>query len=409
MSSQMKTLIAVVIVAIIAIGGYLFLKKPAEEAAPTADAPAATTTEPAATTTAMAPATKGPQTVAGPSMLPECFKPYANDTKFFQWAKKDGPYRIAVANGFVGNTWRIQMIKTAKAFVEAADVKPDVKELKVVSTGTDVAAQIAAIDNFINSGYDAIVTIAVNPTAFEPVIKRANEAGVVLVPFDNVTDSKDVMQVNEDQLEMGRQMGRWLTKNIPAKAGKILEVRGLPGNSVDRDRHLGFREIMEASGNKFEIIEVVGNWDDGTAQKVVADAVAVHKKFDGMFVQGGSTGAVRALMDAGHPFIPVSGEAENGFRKLCAEHEKEGLLCASAGQSPGLVAISIKAAIHALKGEPMPQYISVPIPYVESPNFKAGDNYYPDLTDNFFTPNEFPPCNVNIKATEIMAKSEADQ
>jgi ribose transport system substrate-binding protein len=405
----MKTLIGVVIVAIIAIGGYLYMKKPAEQAAPTAEAPAATTTEPAATTTAAAPATKGPQTVAGPSMLPECFKPYAADTKFFQWPKKDGPYRIAVANGFVGNTWRIQMIKTAKAFVEAADVKPDVKELKVVSTGTDVAAQIAAIDNFINSGYDAIVTIAVNPTAFEPVIKRANEAGVVLVPFDNVTDSKDVMQVNEDQLEMGRQMGRWLTKNIPAKTGKILEVRGLPGNSVDRDRHLGFREIMEASGNSFEIIEVVGNWDDGTAQKVVADAVAVHKKFDGMFVQGGSTGAVRALMDAGHPFIPVSGEAENGFRKLCAEHEKEGLLCASAGQSPGLVAISIKAAIHALKGEPMPQYISVPIPYVESPNFKAGDNYYPDLTDNFFTPNEFPPCNVNIKATEIMAKSEADQ
>ena len=167
MSSQMKTLIGVVIVAIIAIGGYLFLKKPAEEAAPTAEAPAATTTEPAATTTAAAPATKGPQTVAGPSMLPECFKPYAADTKFFQWAKKDGPYRIALANGFVGNTWRIQMIKTAKAFVEAADVKPDVKELKVVCTGTDVAAQIAAIDNFINSGYDAIVTIAVNPTAFD--------------------------------------------------------------------------------------------------------------------------------------------------------------------------------------------------------------------------------------------------
>ena len=404
MSSQMKTLIAVVIIAVIAIGGYLFLKKPAEEAAPTAEAPAATTTEPAATTTAMAPATKGPQTVAGPSMLPECFKPYAADTKFFQWAKKDGPYRIAVANGFVGNTWRIQMIKTAKAFVEAADVKPDVKELKVVSTGTDVAAQIAAIDNFINSGYDAIVTIAVNPTAFEPVIKRANEAGVVLVPFDNVTDSKDVMQVNEDQLEMGRQMGRWLTKNIlprPARSWKCAACRAIRWIAT---AIWASARSWKRSGNTFEIIEVVGNWDDGTAQKVVADAVAVHKKFDGMFVQGGSTGAVRALMDAGHPFIPVSGEAENGFRKLCAEHEKDGLLCASAGQSPGLVAISIKAAIHALKGEPLPQYISVPIPYVELPDFKAGDNYYPDLTDNFFTPNEFPPCNVNIKATEIMAQ-----
>lgn len=351
----------------------------------------------------------GPEVAEGPGALPECFKPYAADTQHFQWKAKEGPYRIALANGFVGNTWRIQMIKTAKAFVEAPDIAPDVKELKVVSTGTDVAAQIAAIDNFINAGYDAIVTIAVNPTAFEPVIKRANKKGVVLVPFDNVTDSKDVMQVNEDQLEMGRMMGRWLDKNIPSGTGKILEVRGLPGNSVDRDRHLGFREIMEASGKSFEIIEVVGNWDDGTAQKVVADAVAVHKKFDGMFVQGGSTGAVRALMDAGHPMIPVSGEAENGFRKLCAQHEKDGLLCASAGQSPGLVAISIKAAIHALKGDKLPQYISVPIPYAEAGQFKDGDNYYSELTDNFFTPNEFPPCNVNIKGTDIMAKSEADQ
>jgi ribose transport system substrate-binding protein len=355
-------------------------------------------------------AAAGPEVVSGPaSVAPECFKPFTADTKFFKFPKKDGPYRIALANGFVGNTWRIQMIKTIKAYSEQPDVAPDVKELKVVSTGTDVAAQIAAIDNFINSGYDAILTIAVNPTAFAPVIKRANDAGVVLVPFDNVLDSDKILQVNQDQLDMGRIMGRWITKNVP-NGGKLLEIRGLPGNSVDRDRHLGFREIVEAAGGpKYEIVEVVGNWDDGTAQKVAADAIAVHKKFDGMYVQGGSTGAVRAFMDAGHPFIPVAGEAENGFRKLCAENADKGLLCSSAGQSPGLVAIAMKTAITALKGETLPQYVSVPTPLVEHPDFKAGENFYPDLTDNFFTPNEFPACGVNIKATEIMAKTEADQ
>ena len=350
----------------------------------------------------------GPQVVQGPGATPECFAPFSADTKYFQFKKKEPPYRIALANGFVGNTWRIQMIKTIKAYAEQPDVKPLIKELKIVSTGTDVAAQVAAIDNFINSGFDAILTIAVNPTAFTPVIKRANRAGVVLVPFDNVLDSDAILQVNENQLEIGHIMGRWLTKNL-GTSGKVLEVRGLPGNSVDRDRHLGFREIMEASGNSFEIIEVVGNWDDGTAQKVTADAVAVHGQFAGMFVQGGSTGAVRALIDAGHPFIPVAGEAENGFRKLCAKHAGEGLLCSSAGQSPGLVAIAAKTAIHALQGDVLPQYVSVPIPLVEHPDFKAGENFYPDLTDNFFTPNEFPPCNVNITATEIMAKSESDQ
>ena len=348
----------------------------------------------------------GPAVVSGPGENPACFKPWDASTKYFQWPAKKGPYRIALANGFVGNTWRIQMIKMAKAYAATPEMKSQIKEFKIVSTGTDVAAQIAAIDNFINSGYDAIVTIAVNPTAFAPVIKRANAAGVVVVPFDNVLDSDQVMMVNEDQLAMGQQSGEWVVKNIPGKSGKLLEVRGVPGNSVDRDRHLGFRKVVEAPGNKFEVVEVVGNWDDGTAQKAVADAVAVHKNFDGMFVQGGSTGAVRALIDAKHKMIPVAGEAENGFRKLCVEHAKDGLVCASLGQSPGLVAISMKAAVTALQGKVMPQMISVPIPMASHPNFKAGENYFPDLTDNFFTTNDFPPCGVNLKATDIMSKDE---
>jgi ribose transport system substrate-binding protein len=345
--------------------------------------------------------------LAQETYLPQCFKPYAATTKTMQFPAKKGPYRIALANGFVGNTWRIQMIKTLKAYADTPEMKPYIKELKIVSTGTDVAAQIGAIDNFINAGFDAILTIAVNPAAFKPVIKRAKDAGVVLIPFDNVLDTEEVIQVNEDQFEMGRMMGRWLEKQGATK-GKILEVRGLPGNSVDRDRHVGFREVMDKY-KEAQIIEVVGNWDDGTAQKVVADAVAVHGKFAGMFVQGGSTGAVRALIDAKHPFIPVAGEAENGFRKLIAQYSKDGLKGASAGQSPALVAISLKAAVAALQGNKLPQYISVPIPYADYTTLKAGTNYYPDQSDNFFTPNDFPPCGVTFTAVQIMGKSEANQ
>jgi ribose transport system substrate-binding protein len=350
-----------------------------------------------------------PRVVQGPGAMPQCFAPSPTNNRFFQWPAHQGPFRIALVNGFVGNTWRIQMIRTAKAFAEQADIAPHIREFRVVSTGTDVAAQLAAIDNFINSRFDAIITIAVNPTAFGPVIRRANRAGVVLVPFDNVVDSNEILMVNEDQAEMGRMMGRWLINNIPSHSGRILEVRGLPGNSVDRDRHVGFREVMEAPTNHFEFVEVVGNWDDGTAQRVTADAIAVHRQFAGVYTQGGSTGTVRAMIDAGHPMVPVSGEAENGFRRLCAEREAQGLRCASAGQSPGLVAIAMKAAITALQGQILPQSIAVPIPYVEAGQLRAGVNFFPDLTDNFFTPNEFPPCGVNMTAREIMTRSETNQ
>jgi len=190
---------------------------------------------------------------------------------------------------------------------------------------------------------------------------------------------------------------------------KLLEVRGVPGNSVDRDRHEGFREVLGKSGKNFEIVEVVGMWDDGTAQKATADAIAIHKSFDGAYTQGGSTGMVRAFMDAGHPFIPMSNEGENGARKLCAEHSADGLKCSSAGQTPALVAIAIKAALAALQGEVVPQMVSVPIPYVEDPNFKDGENFYSDQTDNFFVANAFPACGVSFSAKDIMTQTEADQ
>jgi len=347
-----------------------------------------------------------PQVVAGPGYKPECFAPWSEKIKYFQWPKKEGPYRIALVNGFVGNLWRIQMIQTAKAFAEQPGIKDKIKEFKIISTGTDAAAQLGTIEDFINQGYDAIVTIAVSPEGFDRVIKLADRNGVVIVPFDNILDTDAVMMVNEDQHAMGVMSAEFLLKELgDVKTGKVLEVRGVPGNSVDRDRHIGFREVMEKQAPNLEVVEVVGNWDDATSQKVVADALAVHGKFVAAFTQGGSTGLVHAFLDAGHPMVPMAGEGENGFRKYIAQYKDKGLKGLSYGQSPGLVAISMKAALSALEGNPMPQLISVPIPVADYNTLEDGKNYWSNLTDNFFTPNEFPPCDVNLTAVEIMTKN----
>ncbi|MEZ5859214.1 MAG: sugar ABC transporter substrate-binding protein [Geminicoccaceae bacterium] len=349
-----------------------------------------------------------PEVVDGPGYLPECFAPWSDEITYFQWEAREGPFKIALVNGFVGNTWRIQMIQTAKAFVEQEGIKEHISDFRVISTGTDAAAQLGAIEDFINQGFDAIITIAVSPEGFDRVIRLADRNNVVLVPFDNILDTDAVMMVNEDQFAMGVMSAEFLIEELGKTEGKVLEVRGLPGNSVDRDRHLGFRSVMEAEGKNFEIVEIVGNWDDGTSQKATADALAVHDHFDAVFTQGGSTGTVRAFIDAGHPMVPMAGEAENGFRKQIAALSDEGLKGLSYGQSPGLVAISIKAAIAALQGEKLPQLISVPIPVADYTNLEDGVNYWSDLSDNFFTPNEFPPCDVNITAVEIMGKTADD-
>ena len=102
-----------------------------------------------------------PEMVSGPAADAGCFSPWSSETKFFKFPKKEGPFRIALANGYIANTWRIQMIQTAKAMPQP-EVAAKLKEFKVVSTGEDVPAQISAINNFIDSGYDAIVVDAQN-------------------------------------------------------------------------------------------------------------------------------------------------------------------------------------------------------------------------------------------------------
>ena len=350
----------------------------------------------------------GPEIVAGPAADPTCYVPWASQTKFFKYPAKPGPYRIALANGFIANTWRIQMIKTSKAYAEQPGVKAKLKEFKVVSTGEDVAAQIAAINNFIDSGYDAIIVNAQNPKAFAPVIKRAKAAGVILVAFDNILDTEEAINVDVDQKGLGVLWANWLIKHLPS-GGKVLEVRGVAGTSVDTDRHNGIHETLDASGKKWDVVEVVGKWDDPTAQKATADAIAVQKHFDGITAQGGDTGVVQALIDAKHPFVPFGGETENGFRKFCGAHSKDGLVCSSAGTGPAQVAVAMKTAIDALEGHVVPQSVKLPLAIVEDPNFKDGENYYSSQSDNFFVGNAFPTCGIDFTAQQIMGQSEKNE
>jgi ribose transport system substrate-binding protein len=349
-----------------------------------------------------------PEVVSGPAVDTKCFVPWTDKTKFLKYAAKPGPYRIALANGYIANTWRIQMIQTAKAYAAQPEVKAKLKEFKVVSTGEDVPAQISAINNFIDAGYDAIVVNAQNPTAFGPVIKRAKEAGVILVAFDNILDTEDAINVDVDQKGLGVLWAKWLAAHLP-DGGKILEVKGVAGTSVDTDRHNGIHETLEATGKPFKITEVVGKWDDGVAQKATADAIATNGPFDGITAQGGDTGVVQAMIDAGHKMVPFGGETENGFRKFCSQFADKGLKCSSAGTGPAQVAVAIKTAITALEGGVVPQSVKLPLAIVEDPNFKAGQDFYPDQSNNFFVGNAFPTCGINFTAQEIMGQSKENQ
>jgi ribose transport system substrate-binding protein len=343
----------------------------------------------------------GPETVSGPGADPACFAPVSDDTAYFKWAPHEGPFKIALVNGFIANDWRVQMIAVAKAYAEQPDVAKDIEEFKVISVGEDIAAQIAAANNFIDQGFDAIIVNANNTAAFGSVVRKANDANVVVLSFDNVIDDPNQIAINVDQVGLGRAAGEFLLSKTDANPAKFLHVRGPAGQPVDIARNKGFHEAIDASGRTVEVTDVVGNWAPGDAQKVTADAVAAGGVFDGMYVQGGSQGATTALLDSGHPMIPITGETENAFRQLCNE---KGLTCQSGGTGPAQSSVTIKTAIAALKGEVIPQQIALPTSISYAP-FKEGVDVFPKLPGSFFAGNNFDACDIGFTAEEIAAQT----
>lgn len=330
---------------------------------------------------------------AAATFMPECYKPAAGDASVIRYAPRTGPFRIAVANGHTGIPWRMQMIQSVKAWAARPENARDIAELKVVSTGADVAAQIAAIDNFIQAGYDAVVFIAVNPKAFDAVIKRAKKAGTVLVSFDNPVDNPDVLRITPEWVEFeGDIKTKAVVDLMPEKRGTVLEVRGIPGNSTDRDRHVGFRKIIDQYPD-IEVVEVVGNWDTGTVQKVVSDAIAVHGHFDAIVCQHGCRGVTNAMAAAGHPKVPVGGDAENGFVRALAEGGIPGI---SVSTSPGQGPVAVRAAIALLKGESLPALVNLPTPNVLTSDMRPEVNYFPSMPDTYETVSGYAVCGADM-------------
>jgi ribose transport system substrate-binding protein len=336
---------------------------------------------------------------SAPGADPDCFAPKPN-SPYVKWdGAKPGPYRIALVNGFITNDWRVQMIRVAKAYAALPDVAKDIKEFKVISSGDDVAAQIAAVDNFIDQGYDAVIVDANSEDAFGGSVQKAKDAGVALLSFDNVIADDGNVTVNVDQGHIGAAAADFLLKEVKADPANFLFVRGPVGQPVDIARDKGFKDKIAASGRKVNITEVVGNWNVGVAQKATADAIASGGKFDGIYVEAGSQGAAQAAVDAG-VIVPIVGEDENAFRLLCNQYHDKGMHCQSGGTGPAQSSVALKVALAYLKGETLPLHIELPLSFSWSP-YKVGLEAFPDLPGSTFTLNSFSNCKIGFTNEEI--------
>jgi ribose transport system substrate-binding protein len=291
--------------------------------------------------------------------------------------------KIALANSYIGNKWRIEMANTFKAACGMPPYKDQV-DCTVFNSGNDVSKQTQQISNLISEHVDAIVLNAASPTGLNGVVRQACQRKILVVSFDNIVTEPCALKVNTDQVKFGQQLAQFLVGKLNGK-GNVIMVTGVAGTSVDADRNKGAMAVFKQNPGIKVVSRYTGMWDSATAQRNTAAQLPSLPKVDGIWAQGGTDGVIKAFIDGKRSLPPVAGEAENGFRKFLTGYQGQkpvdGL---SIGQPPYLSVVALELARAILKGEHPKGDITIPFPKVTGDTVKEGETVFKDQADSFF-------------------------
>jgi ribose transport system substrate-binding protein len=303
-------------------------------------------------------------------------------------------FRIALSNSYIGNEWRVEMVNFMQAYAEKS-LKGKVK-FTVNNSGTDPQAQIAAISDMISDKVDAILVNPASETALNPILEEAVKRGIVVIDFDQRVSAPSAYKVCVDFVEVSEIHAKWLMETLGGK-GKIIVNRGVPGFQGDKALYQGVRNIVDKYPNVHIVDEVYGKWDNAVTQEELTKALTAHPDADGILNQYGSYGAVEALINLKHPFIPMSGQSENGWRLAMLKYKDQGLKGVSAGDPAVVGAYALKIAVDVLEGHgPKDKDVRVPVPIVTTEELKAGVNVFPDLPPTLDDGFDIPGANLGL-------------
>jgi ribose transport system substrate-binding protein len=297
-------------------------------------------------------------------------------------ATHGAPYTIALANSFIGNTWRVEMESEFRGACAMPPLKSLVK-CTAYNSGNDVSKQTQQIDNLISSHVDAILVDAASPTGLNGVIAQACSAGILVVSYDNQVTAPCALQINTDEVAFGKQMATYLVAAMH-NTGNVVMVTGVAGTSADRDRNTGATAVFSKYPGIKVISRYTGMWASDVAQRNTASALPSLGKIDGFWVQGGTDGVIRSLLAAHRPLVPFAGEAENGFREFMLQYKAKGWKAISVGQPPFIGLVALQLALEVLQGKRPKGNVSIPFPSVTTDTVKEGLTAFKSLPASFF-------------------------
>ena len=262
--------------------------------------------------------------------------------------------QVALIMKSLANEFFETMAEGARAHHEAHQ-----DEYDLIVNGTrnesDLAQQVALVEQMVASGSDAIVIAPADSKALAPALARAQAAGVVVVNIDNRLDAEvaaeaglDAPFVGPDNRDGARRVGEVLAARLEP-GDQVAIVGGIPTAFNAQQRQAGFEDAMNAAGA--EVVDIQsGGWEQAQANTVAAAMLREHPELSALLCANDqmALGALAARRQSGRDDVMIV-----GFDNIeaVADLVASGEILATADQHADRLAVyGIEAALETLGG-----------------------------------------------------------
>ena len=174
----------------------------------------------------------------------------------------------------------------------------------------DINKQVAAVEDLITKGVDALLLNPKDPDALVGVTRSAKAAGIPVFIIDSSIDpsAEYVTTVQSNNLANGQLAGEWLAKKYGQQKMNIALLSGNAGNPVGRTRKQGLLQgITEEQLRNLGYInlniktQAYTNWSYAGGLQAMEDILVAHPDINVVITEADVCvlGAIKAIAQAG--------------------------------------------------------------------------------------------------------------
>lgn len=132
--------------------------------------------------------------------------------------------------------------------------------VNVQNANGDVETQIKQIEYFIEKKVDVIVIIAIDDTALQDVVTKAQKEGIRIIAYDRVIQNANVdLYISVDNVMVGKLMGQYI-KDAIGNEGSIIQIKGSPTDYNVEMVQQGFESVISTTNITIDYAEFSDGW-----------------------------------------------------------------------------------------------------------------------------------------------------